>query len=268
MGVLQPRLSALGDDDLAALVRRDQLGNLNFQEHVDRLRVIQKIATALDDEPPLELPPNLLPEAEAHLTSATTVMTDMESFDLSTQGNAEHSALLDRIDAVRAWFTSIARPQIAGEGVVDMAEKSAQIAELHSDAVHAKAEADELLRRVKTAAGEVGASGLSGHYGDQAKGHGDSARVFLIASALFGAVLAIAAWFLLTNISVSAGKTQTDEWVLFTRRSRHAPLPAWCRKLRPRVCSSWVSLQHAPQGAQRAEAECPRHLLIVRRRYD
>jgi hypothetical protein len=175
----QDFLNEFTDEQLAALVREQELGSMNFSEAVRKLTVIRDLVAALSQEDQDELPSSLPNEVDQYVEQAKQFVQQMRDFTLAQdQSNTQHQNILNGLEGVRQWFATGVRPHLRGR-VVDVSSKVTEIDAAHDEATKAAGEVDRLLKQIRLGAGEVGANELAGYYEKQAKDHEKSADGFV-----------------------------------------------------------------------------------------
>jgi hypothetical protein len=209
--MFEEQLAWLSDEQLEALRRESELGELNFTEVVKRLRVIREIAQALEQEDPLELRSTLLDEAGNQLRGLEPLLEQMRSFTLAQdQAASQHGSIASQIEQVRDWFAREVRPNLRGADVDSSAAKTA-VQEAENSATRIR----EMLARLRAEAGEAGAGKLSAFYSNQGKGHAGQARWFLIGTGVsVGVIVLVGLWLFVWNpLPVGADNGQWQEFL-------------------------------------------------------
>lgn len=182
-------------DELQALKRQEELGELNFASVVDKLELVRRWIAAVGQEPIEELPSPIVNEVDQRLKQIDTVLETMKAFSLTQdQAASQRQSIESQIVSQKEWFAQNVRPHIRG-AVVDVAETRGQLDALLKEANEAADEVQGLVASLRQTAGESGADTLSSYYQQQAKRYADQAENFfkvsvalLIITALVGAV--------------------------------------------------------------------------------
>ncbi len=213
-------LEFLSDDELDQLVRREDLGSLNFANSVEQLRSARKFIEQYANESDYDVPPSVTSALNSGLNTLRDITTAMSNLDVTNPNSSnEHTDLANRVTSFCDFVLKDVKPQIRKTTV----ESNALIGELDASLESAKAaeaQVAQILETVKKSAGDVGALKISRHYADQATAHRKTARNFLIAAAVLAVFLlgaaGLIAWLYLT--SEPDGSTTTD-WVDLVRQT-------------------------------------------------
>lgn len=215
----QQRLEPLSDENLAELARERELGELNFASVVEKLNVIRRLVQALGLEPDDELPSAVVTQVTAQLDQVVTIISQIQAFTLAQdQAATQRTNLETQVENYREWFVQNVRPHLRGTET-DISASKAQIEDALIKATDASTEIDELLNRLRRAAGEAGATELSSYYQRQSTNHETQAGRFLIgAVAAFVFTLALGiVLFVVAPISITSTSTVAVEWTQLTR---------------------------------------------------
>jgi hypothetical protein len=204
----------LSDAELETLKRSD-LGPLNFELATGNLRKIRTWAELLDRQDPEDLFAGLRGEMGSHLGTVVSLAAQIKAFDVNAANSpTERQSLITQIDNEREWFAQAAVPYIRG-GEIDVAQLLQQAQTAVEAVTGSAAEAEQLIGKIRTVAGEAGAQTLSTHYRTQAKSHGDQAMRFLIAGVVALVVTAVLGILLFVLNPPSAA--ETENWLIFAR---------------------------------------------------
>jgi hypothetical protein len=215
--MLEGPLQQLTDARLDALPRVKELGELNFKEAADKIRVIRSIALSFARQNEAQLPASMISQTASQLEQLIPLIQQMESFTLNQDNSAsQHQSLNTQIESLREWFATYVRPHIQGE-VIETGAKIAEADDLLTKARESELEADGLLTRVRRLAGEAGAGQLSSYYAQQAEAHSKRAKGFLVAAivgVLFTTGLAVG---LFATVKVDLRAQGSTQWAELVR---------------------------------------------------
>jgi hypothetical protein len=218
VGYLAPHLKKLTDKQLKA-ARHDELEEMSLSETVDSIRVIRRLAQALDQTPEDELPDNARQRSHQLLEQLVGIVDQMVAFTLvAPNAHQTRQQLQAQVkNHYDTWRTEL-RPHIRAEvGALaqlrDLQEQDEALHQLRERAAATAAEADALLEKVQRLAGEVGAGQLSKHYRDQADDYRATAKWFLIVSGGLAILLGVLSWILFSDIETGG------EWTEFAREA-------------------------------------------------
>ncbi|TDT16167.1 hypothetical protein BDK89_1751 [Ilumatobacter fluminis] len=205
-------IARLTVDNIEALARTANLGDLNFEEVVPKFMFIRRMLLLLAEQDRVELPSRTATEISNNLSALFSSMDQIEEFTpaQSDPVNARNQ-IANRVENVRDYFAEHVRPYVGAREV----EATEQQIELEQSAEAARAASDEidaLLRSVRKSVGDAGADELSGHYGRQADQHQESARNYLVAVVVLVVLTFAAALYLFDSVEVATNEDGSEQW--------------------------------------------------------
>jgi hypothetical protein len=215
---LSELLNELSEEQLAALERREDLGTLQFGPAIANLRLIRAWATAAAAQDPSLMFASLRNEIPAHLSRAVAFVQQIRDFDLTQIPNPSdvHRSIIAEVEGEKDWFAQAVSPYIR-IGEVEVAALRSEAVDAVQATSAAAAEAQELLSRIRVAAGSAGAANVSTYYSGQASVHETQARRFLwVGGVAVAATLATAMVFF---VLAPPQAREPDDWLVFMRET-------------------------------------------------
>lgn len=209
---IQELLAPLQDSELEALRREQELGEaLHFSEAVDVALGIRRMLEALSSEEPEELPQSLFAEIRNHLGQVNGALNNIQNFDPGETQNPgnERTSYINQIKTERDWFAQEVRPQLRGD-VEAVSRMIREADEARQEMIERRDEYNQLVDRLRLAAGQRGARNMSGYYSERAGTHRNQSITFFWSMVIaLAATAALGLWlFVWAGPSTGDGTAQ------------------------------------------------------------
>jgi hypothetical protein len=212
MGLFGDELNELSDDVLERIRHTGVDDGFDWDTVVQQLLVLRRIARDLDATPEDELGDAIRQNLQQAFPQVVATAQQLAAFDYAKDQNAHQTraSLVQQVAAFNSQFRETyrmhARPALPD--ATQLAEMRALVPELQQalndgqavrmdaariqeQAVALKEQAQELIDRLTTAAGDSATHRLSTHYKEQVKRHADSAKRWIIGAGIVAVVLAV-----------------------------------------------------------------------------